>query len=69
MSSRVFSIPPPDIRMAFGVHDGSLEGRMKRKMLALRKLFETDAQQVIISDGRVEHPVKDALDGKGTIIQ
>lgn len=45
-----------------------VSGRMKRKMLALRKLFEGGAAKVIISDGRVEHPVQDALAGKGTVI-
>jgi acetylglutamate/LysW-gamma-L-alpha-aminoadipate kinase len=45
------------------------EGRMKRKMLALTKLFESGAGTVIIADGRTEHPVRDALDGKGTIIR
>jgi acetylglutamate/LysW-gamma-L-alpha-aminoadipate kinase len=44
------------------------EGRMKRKMLALTKLFENGAGTVIIADGRTEHPIRDALDGKGTII-
>ena len=44
-------------------------GRMKRKMLALRKLFEEGAGTVYISDGRTDHPVKDALERKGTIIQ
>ncbi|MBD3287736.1 [LysW]-aminoadipate kinase [candidate division KSB1 bacterium] len=43
-------------------------GRMKRKMLALRKLFDSGAAKVIISDGRVEHPVQNALTGKGTEI-
>ena len=46
-----------------------VEGRMKRKMLALRKLFEHGASKVFISDGRSEHPIKDALDGKGTVIE
>ncbi|MBN2126477.1 MAG: [LysW]-aminoadipate kinase [Deltaproteobacteria bacterium] len=44
-------------------------GRMKRKMLAIRKLFEQGATRVIIADGRIEHPVADALAGKGTVIQ
>lgn len=44
-------------------------GRMKRKILALRKLLETGTHQIIIADGRVEHPIRDALNGKGTIIQ
>ena len=45
-----------------------VEGRMKRKMLAIRKLFEQGAKQVIISDGRSDHPVADALAGHGTMI-
>jgi len=46
-----------------------VEGRMKRKMLAFRKLFEHGASRVIIADGRGEHPVKDALAGNGTVIE
>jgi acetylglutamate/LysW-gamma-L-alpha-aminoadipate kinase len=45
-----------------------VQGRMKRKILAIRKLLEGGAQEVIISDGRTEHPVRDALEGKGTVI-
>lgn len=45
-----------------------VEGRMKRKILAFRKLFEGGNTTVIISDGRTEHPIIDALNGKGTII-
>jgi len=46
-----------------------VEGRMKRKMLAFRKLFEHGASKVIISDGRSAHPVDDALAGQGTVIE
>ena len=49
--------------------EAAVEGRMKRKMLALRRLFEAGAAEVIIADGRTEHPVLDALAGKGTTIQ
>jgi [amino group carrier protein]-L-2-aminoadipate 6-kinase len=45
-----------------------VDGRMKRKMLAIRKLLEHGASKVIIADGRGEHPVTDALAGKGTVI-
>jgi len=45
-----------------------VEGRMKRKMLAVRKLFEHGASRVIIGDGRTDHPVTDAMAGKGTVI-
>jgi acetylglutamate/LysW-gamma-L-alpha-aminoadipate kinase len=46
-----------------------VDGRMKRKMLALRRLFETGASRVTIGDGRTQSPINDALAGKGTIIQ
>lgn len=50
------------------IMEEKVEGRMKRKILALRKLFEAADTTVIISDGRTEHPILDALNGKGTII-
>ncbi len=50
------------------VREQQVEGRMKRKMLAMRKLFEQGAKQIIISDGRSDHPVADALAGQGTMI-
>ena len=46
----------------------NVEGRMKRKILALRKLFDGGYTTVFLSDGRTEHPILDALEGKGTII-
>lgn len=46
-----------------------VDGRMKRKMLALGRLFENGARRVVIADGRIENPVKSALEGKGTIIE
>lgn len=49
--------------------ENQVEGRMQRKMLALRKLFEHGASKVIIADGRRDHPVNDALAGRGTVIQ
>ena len=49
--------------------EDQVEGRMKRKMLALRKLIDNGAKTVVISDGRVEHPIKGALAGKGTTIK
>ncbi len=45
-----------------------VSGRMKRKMMALTRLFERGAARVIISDGRTDHPLRDALDGAGTHI-
>ena len=49
--------------------EAQVEGRMKRKILALRKLAGGDVQRILISDGRVEHPIRGALSGQGTTIQ
>jgi [amino group carrier protein]-L-2-aminoadipate/L-glutamate 6-kinase len=49
--------------------ESQVEGRMKRKILSLRKLFNNGEATVFISDGRTETPITDALNGKGTIIQ
>ena len=45
------------------------EGRMKKKILGAQEALENGAKQVIIADGRVEHPITNALNGNGTIIQ
>jgi acetylglutamate/LysW-gamma-L-alpha-aminoadipate kinase len=44
------------------------DGRFKRKLLALRRLFDTTAPTVVMADGRTAHPVADALAGAGTTI-
>ena len=49
--------------------EAAVEGRIKRKMLALKNLLDAGSPEVIMADGRVERPVKDALDGKGTVIR
>jgi len=46
-----------------------VEGRIKRKLLALTRLCSDANTRVIISDGRGEHPIEDALNGGGTHIQ
>jgi acetylglutamate/LysW-gamma-L-alpha-aminoadipate kinase len=43
-------------------------GRYKRKLLALRRLFESTSPTVVVADGRAAHPVADALAGNGTRI-
>jgi acetylglutamate/LysW-gamma-L-alpha-aminoadipate kinase len=63
------SVVPRLSREELIVRESQVEGRMKRKILALRKLFENGAGTVILADGRTEHPVRDALNGKGTLIQ
>lgn len=45
-----------------------VNGRMKRKLLALRRLTERSSTKVVVADGRRERPLTDALAGKGTVI-
>ncbi len=63
-SSLIKEIPAAQLE----AREQQVEGRMKRKVLAVRKLFEQGTTRVIISDGRGAHPVADALAGKGTVI-
>ncbi|MEN8191264.1 MAG: [LysW]-aminoadipate kinase [Bacteroidota bacterium] len=49
--------------------EAQVEGRMKRKMKALIKLFETGNTTVYICDGRIENPITNALNGGGTKIE
>ena len=44
------------------------DGRFKRKLLALKRLFGDTAPTVFVADGRVAHPVVEALAGGGTTI-
>lgn len=53
-------------REALARYERAGEGRIRRKLLALTRLLDTGTTEVIISDGRVEHPIRDALAGKGT---
>ena len=46
-----------------------VEGRMKRKLHALGKLFQEGSPRVVISDGRAQDPLGDALRGGGTVIE
>ncbi len=51
------------------MREAQVEGRIKRKLMALRRLLDSGAAEVIMADGRTEHPIRDALAGRGTIIR
>lgn len=63
-SSLIRNISPLELEE----REKQVDGRMKRKMLSIRKLFEQGATKVIIGDGRTGNPVADAIEGKGTVI-
>ena len=56
-------------REELALREQQVEGRMKRKMHALNKLASGSVREIIIADGRTEHPVRDALSGAGTWIE
>ena len=64
-SSLVKNMTPADLN----TRQAQVEGRIKRKLLALSRLCAGGKTRVIITDGRVDHPIEDALNGKGTHIQ
>jgi acetylglutamate/LysW-gamma-L-alpha-aminoadipate kinase len=49
--------------------DRYAKGRMKRKVLGALEALQDGVGQVIIADGRVEQPLRRALEGQGTVLQ
>lgn len=45
------------------------EGRMKKKMLAVKKAFEFGVNAIYFGDGRIKNPITNCLKGSGTTIQ
>ena len=45
------------------------EGRFKRKLLALKKILDNSSPTIIIGDGRTVNPIRDILEGGGTLIK
>jgi len=48
--------------------ENNTDGRMKRKMLAIRNILDEGVKKIIFADGRVNTPISCALSEKGTII-
>lgn len=44
-------------------------GRMKKKILGARKAFSLGIKEIYWGDGRIKHPILNALEGSGTVIQ
>lgn len=45
------------------------QGRMKKKVLGADEALKGGVSRVVISDGRIENPITNALQGNGTVIQ
>ncbi len=44
------------------------QGRMKKKLLGVKKAFELGVRKVYFGDGRIKNPIENVLKGNGTII-
>lgn len=44
------------------------KGRMKKKLIGAQKAFDLGLETMYFGDGRIEHPIFSALEGKGTMI-
>lgn len=64
-SSLLREIPRADFARRLAESDG----RMKRKLMAIGRLLESGVEEIRIADGRVAHPLHDALAGAGTVIR
>ncbi len=45
------------------------QGRMKKKVLGAEEALKGGVKRIVIADGRIENPISNALEGKGTVIQ
>jgi len=45
------------------------QGRMKKKVMGASEAIEAGVERCIFGDARVEHPVRTALKGRGTVIE
>ena len=63
-NSVVAHIPRSELKR----REDAADGRMKRKLLAIRRIVTSGSTKVVIADGRTESPVADVLAGKGTLI-
>jgi acetylglutamate/LysW-gamma-L-alpha-aminoadipate kinase len=56
-------------RIELAAWEERASGRLRRKLRAIRNLLDGIPARILIGDGRADHPVLDALDEKGTVIQ
>ncbi len=50
-------------------YESRAKTRMRRKLRAIRKIVEFAPAKVMIADGRSAHPLVDAINGQGTVVQ
>lgn len=55
-------------RVALGEYEHFAAGRMRKKLIGATEALSRGVREVILADGRIEHPIDDALSGHGTVI-
>jgi [amino group carrier protein]-L-2-aminoadipate 6-kinase len=63
--SLVASIPRDEIDR----YGAFAQGRMKKKWLGIKQALDAGVREIFLGDGRTAHPLRDALDGRGTVIR
>ncbi len=64
-STLIQVLPQSQLAVAFE----AAQGRMKKKVLGAEEALKGGVSRVIIADGRIQNPIINALEGKGTVIQ
>ncbi len=64
-STLIPRIPRADIEAYFPY----AQGRMKRKLLGAQEALSGGVRRVILADGRADSPIRQALAGRGTVIE
>jgi len=65
VSTLIQMLPKSQIAAAFE----AAQGRMKKKILGAEEALKGGVSRVIIADGRIQKPIINALEGKGTVIE
>jgi acetylglutamate/LysW-gamma-L-alpha-aminoadipate kinase len=45
------------------------QGRMKKKLMGASEALAGGVGRVILGDARLEHPIQQALEGRGTVLR
>ena len=64
-STLIRQLPQSQLSMA----NEAAQGRMKKKVLGAEEALKSGVSRVVISDGRIQNPISNALSGNGTVIQ
>jgi acetylglutamate/LysW-gamma-L-alpha-aminoadipate kinase len=56
------------LRGELDAFEGFAQGRFKKKLLGVREALAGGVGRVVLGSANGEHPVRDALTGRGTVI-